>query len=119
MAASAHLRHICMSCFCIAAGGWVLQQLPAWGLPVADPFTWQPASQQWRSSNDEEPEQQAAAASSSASWVEVQVSSHALAFATGAAAAASSCGALPDGCMAHGVHCRADSQSAGITQACG
>ncbi|WIA11898.1 hypothetical protein OEZ85_011982 [Tetradesmus obliquus] len=55
-------------------GGWVLQQLPAWGLPVADPFTWQPASQQWQSSNDDDQEQQAAAAaSSSASWVEVQV----------------------------------------------
>jgi hypothetical protein len=64
-----------------AAGGWVLQQLPAWGLPVTDPFTWQPASRQWRSSSssssgdDEEQQTAAAAASSTAIWVDTQVSS--------------------------------------------
>ncbi|KAF6265983.1 hypothetical protein COO60DRAFT_1477187 [Scenedesmus sp. NREL 46B-D3] len=58
--------------------GWVLQQLPAWGLPIADALTWQPAGRQWRSSSEDQQEQQAGAVSSSsssstASWVDLQV----------------------------------------------
>jgi hypothetical protein len=66
---------VCLVC---GAGGWVLQQLPAWGLPIADPLTWQPAGGQWHSSSSKDQQEQqdentSSSSSSTASWVDVQV----------------------------------------------
>eukprot|EP00878_Enallax_costatus_P032430 GHUV01035640.1.p1 GENE.GHUV01035640.1~~GHUV01035640.1.p1 ORF type:complete len:356 (+),score=120.07 GHUV01035640.1:1217-2284(+) len=59
--------------------GWLVHQLPAWGVPVDDPFKWQPADQAWA---DRRPQMQLGAdqqmptrdtSSISSSWIQLQI----------------------------------------------
>lgn len=77
---SSHCQVLSVLLFLAEVSGWLLQQLPGWGVEVTDPLKWQPAVQAWSQSRQQQAEagnsrqEQQRTSCSSSSWVDMQVS---------------------------------------------